>query len=50
MFSVGPGHRDEAEAYVINQEEHHRHKSFQDELRAFFIRYGVPFDEQYVWD
>lgn len=50
MFSVGPGHRDEAEVYVQNQEEHHRHKSFQDELRAFLNRYGVPFDEQYVWD
>lgn len=50
MFSVGPGHRDEAEAYVRNQEEHHLHKTFQDEFRAFLVRYGVSFDEQYVWD
>lgn len=50
MFSVGPAHRDEAEAYVRNQEEHHRTKSFQDEFRAMLRRYGVEFDEQYVWD
>jgi REP element-mobilizing transposase RayT len=50
MFSVGPAHRDEAEAYVRNQEEHHRAKSFQDEFRMMLKRYGVEFDEQYVWD
>jgi REP element-mobilizing transposase RayT len=50
MFSVGPAHRDEAEAYVRNQEEHHKTKSFQDEFRMMLKRYGVEFDEQYVWD
>jgi putative transposase len=50
MFSVGPAHRDEAEAYVRNQEEHHRMKSYQEEFRAMLNRYGVDFDEQYVWD
>ena len=41
MFSVGPAHRDEAEEYVRNQEEHHRVKTFQEEFRAFLIRYGI---------
>jgi REP element-mobilizing transposase RayT len=50
MFSVGPADRDEAEAYVRNQEEHHRAKSYQDEFRAMLRRYGVEYDEQYVWD
>ena len=50
MFSVGPAHRDEAEDYVRNQEEHHRTKTFQEEFRAFLVRYGVEYDEQYVWD
>jgi len=50
MFSVGPSHRDEAESYVRNQEEHHRTKAFQDEFRSFLVRYGVEFDERYVWD
>ena len=50
MFSVGPAHRDEAEAYVRNQEEHHRSKTFQQEYRAFLKRYGIVYDERYVWD
>jgi REP element-mobilizing transposase RayT len=50
MFSVGPADRDPAESYVNNQEEHHRMKSFQEEFRAFLAKYGVPYDEQYVWD
>ena len=50
MFSVGPAHRDEAEAYVRNQQEHHRAKSFQEEFRMFLEHYGVSYDEQYVWD
>ena len=50
MFSVGPAHRDEAEEYVRIQEEHHRTKSFQQEFRAFLERYGVTYDEQYLWD
>jgi putative transposase len=50
MFSAGPAHRDEAEEYVRNQEEHHRTKTFQEEFRAFLSRYGIAYDEQYVWD
>lgn len=50
MFSVSPKDRDEAEQYVRRQEEHHRRRTFQDEYRAMLIRYGIEFDEQYVWD
>jgi REP-associated tyrosine transposase len=50
MFSVSPILRDEAEAYVRNQEEHHRTRSFQEEYRALLERCGIAFDEQYVWD
>jgi REP element-mobilizing transposase RayT len=50
MFSVGPAHRDEAEEYVRNQEQHHRGKTYQEEFRAFLVRYGVPYNEEHVWD
>lgn len=50
MFSVSPKDRDEAEQYVRNQEEHHRRRTFQEEFRAILTRYGIEFDEQYVWD
>jgi putative transposase len=49
-FSVSPTLRGEAEAYVRNQEEHHRRQSFQEEYRAFLQRYGIEFDERYLWD
>ena len=36
--------------YVESQEEHHRTRSFQEEYRDFLRKYGVEFDERYVWD
>jgi len=42
--------RDLLAAYIRNQREHHRVKSFQEELRAFLKAYEVEFDERYLWD
>ena len=50
MFSVSPILRDDAEAYVRNQEKHHRNRTFQDEFRSLLNQYGIPFDEDYIWD
>lgn len=50
IFSVSPRDRDEAERYVRDQVEHHRKRTFQEEYRAMLKRYGIDFDEQYVWD
>lgn len=50
MFSVSPSHRTALEEYIRNQAEHHRQTSFQDEYRKLLQKYGVPFDERYVWD
>jgi REP element-mobilizing transposase RayT len=50
MFSVGPTQRSEVEEYIRKQDEHHRTRSFQEEYRAFLKRYGMKFDEDYVWD
>ena len=50
IFSVSPGHRAQVEAYIRNQEEHHRTVSFQNEFRDFLDRYEVEYDERYVWD
>ena len=49
VFSVGPSDLDALLAYIDNQEEHHRARTFQDEYRAFLTKYGVAFDERYVW-
>ena len=49
-FSVGPSDLDALRRYIDQQEEHHRTKSFQDEYRAFLTKYGIEYDERYVWD
>jgi REP element-mobilizing transposase RayT len=49
-FSVSQSNLDEVKRYIENQEEHHRRMTFQDELRAFYRRHGIEFDERFVWD
>ena len=41
---------EDVRAYIRNQREHHRVKSFQEELRAFLKAYEIEFDERYAWD
>ncbi len=49
-FSVSPGHVAAVKAYIANQEAHHRRVTFQDEFRRLLRKYGVEYDERYVWD
>ena len=49
-FSVSQSGVAEVQDYIRHQREHHRKTTFQDELRAFLKRYGIEFDERYVWD
>jgi putative transposase len=49
-FSVSPGHVEALRIYIANQEEHHRTESFQDEFRRLLTKYGIEWDERYVWD
>jgi len=50
VFSVGPSDLGALGAYIDKQAEHHRTRTFQDEYRAFLTKYGVTYDERYVWD
>lgn len=49
-FSVNPSETDKVIGYILNQKEHHKKVSFQDEYRAFLKKYKVEYDERYVWD
>ncbi|MCH7228228.1 IS200/IS605 family transposase [Haloferula sp. A504] len=49
-FSISPSHRPALERYIANQAEHHRKITFQDEYRRLLEKYGIEFDERYVWD
>ena len=37
-------------AYIDDQENHHRTRTFQEEFRTFLHTYGVEWNEAYVWD
>lgn len=50
VFSVSASNVPAVRGYVANQREHHRVRTFQDELRTLFEKHGVSFDEPYVWD
>ena len=49
-FSVSPAHVDALCEYIANQEEHHGTETFQEEFRRLLKKYGVEYDERYVWD
>ncbi|MFO8000074.1 MAG: IS200/IS605 family transposase [Marinilabilia sp.] len=49
-FSVNPSEIEVVRKYILNQEEHHKKMTFQDEFRAFLKKYDVEYDERYVWD
>jgi len=50
VFSVGQSGIEAVSAYIRQQPEHHTKRSFQDEMREWLRRYGVEWDERYVWD
>ncbi|HAB51634.1 MAG: transposase [Ignavibacteria bacterium RIFOXYB2_FULL_35_12] len=49
-FSVNPSQVNIVIAYIENQKEHHKRRSFQDEYRAILRKYKVEYDERYIWD
>jgi putative transposase len=36
--------------YISNQQEHHKERSFQEEVLAFLKKNGITVDERYLWD
>jgi REP element-mobilizing transposase RayT len=48
-FSVSASLLEETIRYVGNQGEHHKRKTFQEEYVEFLRRYGIDYDERYVW-
>ena len=49
-FSVSESNVQKLREYIAGQEEHHRHMSFQEELRALCRKHGIEIDERHVWD
>ena len=49
-FSISPSHLAALQRYIANQAKHHQRESFQTEVRRILEKYGVEYDERYVWD
>ncbi|MFG0283339.1 MAG: transposase [Phycisphaerales bacterium JB039] len=49
-FSIGASGLEDVRGYIARQKEHHARVDFKDEVRALLRKYGVAFDERYVWD
>jgi REP element-mobilizing transposase RayT len=47
-FTVSASARESVRNYIAGQEEHHRKKSFREELLGFLRKSGVPYDERYL--
>jgi REP element-mobilizing transposase RayT len=50
VFSVSQSNAEQVKSYIANQDEHHRKRTFQEELRLLLDRHGIEYDERYVWD
>ena len=49
-FSVSESNVETVQAYIANQQEHHKRMTFQEEYRKCLEKHGVRFDERYMWD
>ena len=49
-FSVGKTQVPMVKEYIAKQKEKHGSQQFEDEMRMFFGKYEIEYDERYVWD
>ena len=50
VFSLGQSQLPALIDYIDRQHEHHRTKTFQEEFVDFLDKYGIEYDEKYLWD
>ena len=50
VFSYSHSHIDSVVKYVLNQEEHHRKKTFKQEYQDFLRKFEIPFDDKYLFE
>jgi putative transposase len=49
-FSYGHSQISAVYNYILNQEEHHRKKTFKQEYIQFLKKFDVPYDEKYLFE
>lgn len=49
-FSIGESGVAALRRYIASQKAHHTHVDFKEEVRTFLRKYGIEWNEEYVWD
>ena len=49
-FSISVSEIPSLGQYIASQKEHHRKRSFQEELIHLLDEYGIKYDERYLWN
>ncbi len=49
-FSYSRSQRDSVIKYIVNQEDHHKKRSFKDEYLEFLTSFGIDYDEKYLFE
>ena len=49
-FSYSKNQLDNVVNYILNQEEHHRKRTFREEYYDFLEKFNVNYDERYLFD
>jgi len=49
-FSYSRSQIDQVAKYILNQEEHHKRKTFKDEYLELLDKFEIEYDERYLFD
>lgn len=49
-FSYSQSHIDRVYQYILNQQEHHKKKTFREEYMGFLKKYNIEFENQYLFE
>jgi len=49
-FSYSHSHIDKVVKYIVNQEDHHKKRTFREEYLEFLRSYNIEYNEQYLFE
>jgi putative transposase len=49
-FSVSISEEHKVARYISNQEDHHRKRTFKEELIGLLDKHGIAYDKRYIWN
>ena len=50
VFSYSHSHIEQVYNYILNQEKHHRKRTFKEEYIEFLHKFQIEYDEQYLFE